>query len=521
MSKYEWRKGVVKTTLPSRVNWMVSLWLLSLTYYSLFYSTFEMANALEVYQRIIEEKELFFWSIGIWFYFRGSLMTFRFGTAVAYLYFKFPRMRKSLEVFAPYDRLAILYTGYAKSEVEIFNALTAVYKAAYLYGAKKTILVMAMSKNEKGEREFPLLDKIRQHMVDQASTLEEADFYCGMELVAFAQDGTGKRAALVKSIVKVIKLGGADIYYLMDGDSAPEEEAFVKSIPFFQNYPRVGGITLENWAYVQGDLFYVLYSLLRFLRRRVDQAYACTVLTGRGSFIRGEILESRDAVTLLSSHYIPWGESVIKALTGDDKTMVYLVWAMGYETLFLPDVGLFAMEEPLPEAGSKTLVRLLKRVRLQEVCNSFLSFITQEFRYARNMLLVAVLLWRVRPNNLATTLKLFDQRFFFWAALVGPLSSVVASTVYGWSIFLFWIVSSLTLRIGLTLVQGVIYGYWHPLMPIISFINIIQGGIKLFSFRNIDKARWNRGGNEVGSYDWLSPVVLFLSLTTFLALVIK
>lgn len=231
MPKYKWRRGVVQETLPSKVNWWGSLGILILIYLSLA-STIDRGDALYIYERV-SKNEFFLFGMSFWFCFRGSLTGFRFWTALKYLFFVFPKMRRELEMFTPYDTVAILYTGYAKSEVEVFNALVGVYKAAYRYGARKTILVMAMSKGEKGEREFPLLEEIRRYMIGLASSQKEAEFYQTMVLRAFAQDGTGKRSALKTSIELVRSLGGADVYYMMDGDSIPAEDAspFSRIIP--------------------------------------------------------------------------------------------------------------------------------------------------------------------------------------------------------------------------------------------------------------------------------------------------
>lgn len=508
MEKYRWKRGVVQETFPSSTNWWVSLAVLFCTYFLLI-SAIQVGDALYIYQRVAE-KAFLLWGIGAWFAFRVSLTAFRFLTAVEYLYLTFPKMRQALETFSPYDRVAILYTGYAKSDIEVFNALVAVYKAAYRYGAKRTILVMAMSKNEKGEKEFPLLEEIRRYMVGLAESEDEVRFYNEMVVRAFAQDGTGKRSALTKGIRFVRRIGGADVYYMMDGDSIPSEHAFTKSIPFLQNYPHIGAVTLENFSYTQGGGFYALYSLLRFVRRRVDLAYAPTVLTGRGSFIRGNILEKDESLSLLDSHYIEWRgkRRVIKALTGDDKTMVYLTWSQGYKTAFIPDAALYAMEEALTDAGPKVVVKTLQKLGLHDFFAPFLSMLVQETRYTRNMQLVGKALWQVRPADLPTTLKLLDQRYFFWAAIVGPISAIVASVVYHPIVFLFWVFTSLTLRVVVTLFQGGVYGYWHPMMPIVSFLNVIQGVVKIFSFWNIDKARWSRDGGDIGgSYNWIFPVI--------------
>lgn len=522
MPKYQWKRGVVQETLPSSLNWWTSLILLFGIYYLLL-NIILVSDALYIYKRVAEKAYLF-WGVGIWFFFRTSLTAFRITTAVEYLAFSFPRMRRELETFPPYSTIAILYTGYAKSDVEVFNALTAVYKAAFRYGATKTILVLAMSKNEKGEREFPLLEEIRRYMINLAESEEEAGFYKGMVVRAFAQDGTGKRSALVKAIRFVRKIGGADAYYMMDGDSIPQEDAFVRAIPFLQNYPDIGAVTLENYSYTQGGGFYNLYSLLRFMRRRVDLAYAATVLTGRGSFIRGNILEQEQSLLLLDAHFIQWRgkEGIIRALTGDDKTMVYLTWSQGYKTIFVPDVALYAMEEPLEEAGAKVVVRGLQKLGMHEYFAPFLSMLVQETRYTRNMQLVGKALWDVRPADLATTLKLLDQRFFFWAALVGPLSAIVASIAYHPVVFFFWVFTSLTIRVVVTLFQGILYGYWHPMMPVVSFFNIIQSVVKIFSYWNIGRARWSRdGGNLVGAYNWFTPSMHIAIILIILYMLLK
>lgn len=495
MEKYYWEKGVEKESLPSTLNWGVSMGIL-IAIYAFLVWMISYSDPIYVFSRVME-KTFFLWGAGIWFIYRMSIAGFRFSKAFEYLFWTFPRMRSSLEPFLPYHTVAIIYTGYSKTDTEIWNALCGMYKAAYRYGAKRTIVVMAMSKNEKGESEFALLQEVLDYMSARAESRHERDFYQRIIAHAFAQDGSGKRAAITKILEFLIPFD-VDVAYLMDGDSIPEELAFVKAIPFFQNNPEIGSITLNNFCYTQGGDFYNLYSILRFVRRIVDIAYSPTVNTGRGSFIRGSILQSSLAFDILDSHFINWGGEQVRAVTGDDKTMVYLVWSLGYKSLFVPDVSLYAMEEPLPkEALSGIWTKVLSSLGLYGFFAPFLSILAQESRYTRNMQLVGKALWEVRPNDLATTMKLFDQRFFFWAAIVGPISAAVASYTFHPMIFVFWLLSSLTIKVGITLLQGIAYGYWHPMMPIVTFLNVIQGFVKIFSFWNIKQGRWSREGQKM------------------------
>lgn len=511
---YRWEKGLVYESLPSRLHWVMSLIALIAVFWFLIITS-SLVDSIDVLSRVLE-RPLILWGFGAWLLWRMSLMGLRITSAIEFLYFTFPRMRQELETFPPYDRLAILYTGYAKSDVEVHNALLGVFKASFRYGARTTTLIAAMSKNEKGEKEFRLLDEIRRVAIQSAESKEEAEFYGKMEVRAFAQDGSGKRAALKKCIEAVKSLGGADVYYLMDGDSIPTPDAFQRSIPFFQQDPRLGGITLENYSYTQGSGFFNLYSHLRFVRRRVDLGYATTVLTGRGSFIRGEILESDEALQLLDAHFIEWSgpQGIVKALTGDDKTTLYLTWSKGYTTLFVPDVYLYAMEEPLPLEikDAEWVVTGLRWLGLLPL----LSVIRQETRYTRNMLLVGKALWEVRPPDWLVFLKLLDQRYFFWAGLVGPISAISAAVVYEHpGIISAWVLTSLVLRTGVTLLQGIVRGYWHPLMPMVSFVNVVQALVKVFGYYNIGRAKWNRDGESVeGPYDWISPTLTITMIFT-------
>lgn len=221
-------------------------------------------------------------------------------------------------------------------------------------------------------------------------------------------------------------------------------------------------------------------------------------MTGRGSIFRGEILENKHSLQVLNAHIIEYRRKKhTKAVTGDDKTTVYLTWLYGFETFFIPDTYLYAMEEPLP-------------------CNKFLEFcglrsitsiFSQEMRYTRNMQLMAPELWRVRPRGwkyLSTAIKLLDQRYFFWAALVGPISACIATVKFHPVVFLVWLLSTIILRIIITLVQGGISGKWHPLMPLISLLNIPQAIIKIVSRYNLDVGKWKQDGTEI-KYNWWKP----------------
>ncbi len=143
--------------------------------------------------------------------------------------------------------------------------------------------------------------------------------------------------------------------------------------------------------------------------------------------------------------------------------------------------------------------RFIVFFRIDRLLRPLTSFYGQETRYSRNMLLFGKPLRKVChksvPPNITT--KLYDQGYFFWSGLVGPFFGVMAGFVFNPVMFKLWLLGTITLRTFLTLIQGFMYGYWHPAMVFYSFLNIPQSIVKIIAFCNIGIAKWSRGGQEV------------------------
>lgn len=519
---YRWQERVIKASFPSLLNWLVSLLALISVFVLCGIVIFDQKDFLTSF--LVEQRAnvILPGALSFWFLFRGGFALYRGILAAWYLYVEFPIMRKNLPDYAPYEAVGIIYTAYEKERVEIVNALSSIYLMCYNYGAERVYLMAGMSKGKKGEDEFRIVEEVRNSLIASARCEEERKYYeDNIILVAYSQDGSGKRMAEHEAAEFVFGQEDVALISMQDGDTCCDPHEFEKIAPFFQCYDKLGAMTVANQADVEGPLDYNIYCHLRFVNRHPDLAFASTVLTGRKSVIRGNILAAEGALETLLTHYVTWKGKKVLALTGDDKTMVRLVWEQGYETAYAPDVMATAMEKPLNPPSDAWMTSITRFLGLLPLWTSVRSFWIQETRYSGNMLLHSASLREHVQNsgNLNARLKLLDQRYFPWSALVGPYSGILAACVFHPTLLVIWFMGSLFLRTILTLMKGMMYGYWHPLMPLMSFSNIPQAIIKTYRLYNLKRQSWSRGGKgSTKKVNHLKPLGLMAVLFGVIAL---
>lgn len=500
-------RGVIKGSFPSGLNWLLSLLFLIAVFAFGGIVIFDQREFLGEFLEKQRVNVLVPGTLGLFLVIRGGMGAYRKIQAASYLFIEFPRMRKKLPEYAPYDKVAYVCTAYHKEEIEIWNTLSSIYLASYRYGAQQVYLMVGMSEHERGEDEFRIAEAVREFMISAAGSEDEKSYYKdNVILVAFSQDGTGKRMAMSEAIDFVLDSGNVDLWVTKDGDTCCEPDSLKKVAPFFQFYDKLGGATVANQADVEGGILYNTYCHTRFLLRDAkDLPMAATVLTGRESYIRGNILTKETAKTLLH-HYVTFQGENILALTGDDKTMVKLVWSQGYETLYIPDVVATAMEKPLDLDEDAVKTKIATAFGVEQEFQEVRSFGIQEPRYSGNMLLHNMPLRDSvhHSGNVNARIKLWDQMFFHWSALVGITSGMLASLYYGnFVLFVIWFEGSLFLRLLVTYTDAMVLAIstrsklaWHPLMPLMNFSNIAQAVIKTRRIYNLAKQLWSRGGGK-------------------------
>jgi len=509
---YMWEEGKVYETRPSSFSWWVSL-ILSLAYCLALVIPMGITTSNKI---VLMGTTPLLFIYSFWFAFRSTKWGLTAYWGREYLKKDFPKIRNGLRALQPGYKLGVVYTAWEKSDIEIRLAVEGTLKAICKSKAGKVFFYAAMTKGIRGDQERRLIESVFEK-VSRESSLEDAEYIDSIELLTVKQLGEGKRHYLVEAIRKLMQMGGVDYYYLLDGDSIPEEKLIAEGARYLQRYQEIGGVTFDNKAYVQGSLLFLLYTTLRFIRRKMDLAFAATVLTGRGSLIRAEIFEDEMSLKYLNSHPIKYGKNVIMGYTGDDKTTVYLTWSKGFRSIFVPDVFVYAMEEPLPKRSWKNHwgERLLALIGLGDI----VSIVRQEYRYSRNMQLGAQDLIRVRPQGvLPVAVKLMDQKYFYWSGIVGFFAMIVALPHYGMDVLHFYLFWTYIIRLIVTGIPALQYGYWHPLLPLVSYLNILQTVVKIISRANLDKASWSRGGMSVGAIDVLRPTCFILEIVAVLYL---
>lgn len=515
MMKHRWIDGAPSyETRPSNENWLkwfgvFTTWFLFTSYLMSAHVSFQLATSVAL-------------TFSPWFLFRSGKWGLTSYFAWSYLKRDFPKLKSRLEALSPGFRLAVVYTAWGKSPVEIETAFRRTVISTMNSQAGTVFFYAAVSKGRKGQTEINQLKRILHDMVDQAIDPAQREFFQNtLRLITVEQEGEGKRHYLVRAVRRIMHLGGADYYYLVDGDSFPQESLIAEGVRYLQTYADVGGLTFNNLAYVQGTDFFLFYTMFRFIRRMTDLAFAPTVLTGRGSLVRGIILEDEEALAYMEAHPFKTYDGFVMGFTGDDKTTVYLTWAKGFKTLFIPDLFVYAFEEaikPRKARNGYVLEAFLGKIGLGD----FVSIVRQEFRYGGNNLRALYDLWPNRPkDDFAITLKLWDQKYFWWSGIFGFMAMLVASSEYGYGVLFLYLWWTFVIRTIITVLPGIAFGYWHPALPFMSYLNILQTLVKIVSRFNLDVAAWPREGtSETQRLNVWMPSLFILSLYMFLKIVI-
>ena len=277
------------------------------------------------------------------------------------------------------------------------------------------------------------------------------------------QHGQGKRYALAKGINHINQHHQHDLVMLLDADILIPENIITEVAPYFTSYPWLGAVTINNKVVTKG-VFGNNWLGLRYAARNMmlcSQSYskALLVLTGRCAIIRSTIVKDPKFANFILHHTIKhWFFGKIPMITGDDKSTNLFVLRKNYRSIYLPNIHITSLIEPLNINRSIILLH----------------------RWLGNMLRSRVDLARVAKLPLATRFMIFDQGVAMWISLILPMAIIATISQYNigyiW-FYLAWILISRSVYANLLLLfnnnklnilSGVMMVYNHAISTCIK-----------------------------------------------------
>ena len=308
------------------------------------------------------------------------------------------------------------------------------------------------------------------------------------EVYLVRQNIPGKRVAMALALRAMCRHGVEpdDIVVFMDGDSIIQPGAMQKCAPLFGRNPRLGGVTTDEMAIVNGPKWIGDWTEMRFAQRRIFmQSHSLSrkvlTLTGRFSIFRGGVVTRTEFIKNLEADHLEhwlWGR--FRFLSGDDKSTWYSLLTTGEEMLFVPDAYALTIEN-IGEAPSERVKANL-------------------MRWSGNMLRNGYRALKLGPRRVGFFIWwcVLDQRLSVWTGLSGPAFALSASLIYGpkaWVAYLLWVAVTRTL---LAIVLFFFSGRIYVSYPFLLYGNQILGSaIKVYLLFRVNKQRWlNRGDQK-------------------------
>jgi mannuronan synthase len=200
-------------------------------------------------------------------------------------------------------------------------------------------------------------------------------------------------------------------------------------------------------------------------------------LTGRMSIFRADIVVHPEFIHHVTNDFLDhWRLGRFKFLTGDDKSSLYWVLKQGYEQIYVPDVRIVTMEEPITDIFVIDASKLM-------------------FRWFGNMLRTNARVLALGPSSMPffAWWSFLDQRFSMWTTLAGPTLILMITTQQGPLPLLYYIV-----WIGVTRgIMALMLLFSRPDIswryPFLLYFNQVYGSLlKTYVMFRLDKQSWTR-----------------------------
>ncbi|MDH4653614.1 glycosyltransferase family 2 protein [Pseudomonas sp. BN606] len=473
----------------------------------LFYLSLLMGLALAVPQTLFDPLSrdfvLLLGAVGIWRYSMGFV---HFVRGTLFLYVFFPRYRRrALRLMAKSTppHVCVLVTSFRIDALTTAQVYRSVIEEAIAYGHPVTLVCSIVE----------LSDEL---LIRSLWARYAAPSCINLHFVRIA--GTGKRDGLANGFRAISRHLPDDeaVVMVVDGDSVLEPGVFARTVPYFRLFPKVGGLTTNEFCEVRGGYLMSEWHKLRFAQRHLNMCSMALsrrvlTMTGRMSAFRATVVTNPEFIAdVENDHLEHWRLGRFRFLTGDDKSSWFSLMRLGYETFYVPDAAINTVEHP-PEKSFFNSTRKLM------------------FRWYGNNLRQNSRAMMLGPRKLGwfASVVLLDQRISMWTCLLGLTVAIIASLKYSivyLLIYLLWIGMT---RLILTLLLSVTGHHIGPAYPLLLYYNQVVGAVvKIYVFFHLDRQSWTRQqttlNRELGRFQnwfntWSSRSMTFSAASLFVA----
>ncbi|KFX69190.1 glycosyl transferase [Pseudomonas taeanensis MS-3] len=477
----------------------------------LFYCLALMLLALALPQTVFDAESkdfiLLLGAVGIWRYSMGAIHYVR---GLIFLYLVFPHYRRQarkLGEAAQPSHVFLLVTSFRIDALTTAQVYRSVLEEAIDCGYPTTVVCSLVEMSDE------LLIKSLWSKLNPPARVK-------LDFVRIA--GTGKRDGLAYGFRAISRHLPDDdaVVAVVDGDTVLTPGVIKATTPYFKLFPKVGGLTTNEFCEVRGSYAMSEWHKLRFAQRHISMCSMALskrvlTLTGRMSVFRARVVTDPGFIADVENDSLNhWRLGRFKFLTGDDKSSWYSLMRLGYDTFYVPDAAIHTVEHPPEKSFLKASRKLM-------------------FRWYGNNLRQNSRALHLGPWRLGwfTCVVLFDQRVSMWTSLLGPVVAILASIKYSivfMLIYLLWIGLTRLLLTLLLLTSGHRVG---PAFPLILYYNQIVGAlVKVYVFFRLDRQSWTRQDTKLDrglqSYQrwfntWSSRAMTFSAASVFLAVLMS
>ncbi|MBD8120061.1 MULTISPECIES: mannuronan synthase [Pseudomonas] len=444
--------------------------------------------------------------VGIWRYSMGAT---HFVRGMIFLYIVYPHLRRKVRKLgkaADPSHVFLMVTSFRIDALTTAQVYSSVIREAINCGFPTTIVCSLVEMSDE------LLVKALWAKYNPPEHVK-------LDFVRIA--GTGKRDGLAFGFRAISRHMPDDraVVAVIDGDTVLAEGVVQKTVPWFQLFGNVGGLTTNEFCEVRGGYIMSEWHKLRFAQRHINMCSMALskrvlTMTGRMSVFRATVVTDPVFIADVESDSLQhWRLGRFKFLTGDDKSSWFSLMRLGYDTFYVPDAAINTVEHP-PE---KSFLKASRKLMYRWYGNNL----------RQNSRALGLGVGRL---GIFTSIVLFDQRVSMWTSLLGLTVAMLASLKYGIEFLLAYLLWIGITRLILTLLLSCSGHRIGPAYPIILYYNQIVGALmKIYVFFRLDRQSWTRQdtklSRDMASFQgwfntWSSRTMTFSAGSIFVAVLL-
>ncbi|MBD8492489.1 glycosyltransferase family 2 protein [Pseudomonas syringae] len=476
----------------------------------LFYLTLLLALVIVLPASIFDsQSKHFIFLIGIVGLWRYSMGATHFVRGMLFLYVVYPHLRRKMRKLgraADPSHVFLMVTSFRIDALTTAQVYSSVIREAIDCGLPTTVVCS-------------LVEMSDERLVKSLWTRMNPPERVSLDFVRIP--GTGKRDGLAYGFRAISRHmpDARAVVAVIDGDTVLSEGVVNKTVPWFQLFDSVGGLTTNEFCEVRGGYIMSEWHKLRFAQRHINMCSMALsrrvlTMTGRMSVFRASVVTNPQFIADVESDSLHhWRLGTFRFLTGDDKSSWFSLMRLGYDTFYVPDAAINTVEHPPEKSFFKASRKLMYR------------WYGNNLRQNSRALGLGV-----NRLGLFTSVVLLDQRVSMWTSLLGLTVAILASLKYGGTFLLVYLLWIGITRLILTLLLACSGHRIGPAYPLILYYNQIVGALmKIYVFFRLDRQSWTRQdtrlSRDMASFQgwfntWSSRTMTFSAGSIFVAVLL-